>query len=422
MPARATSISSAETSADGTRRMPAGPAGTSAFSRPGRGFGAEDRHGSGVRHGRGDGPEADPLGDAEAVGELDDGVGHGPPAVVRLRADEHEEVAVGDAGPADHELGPGQLGEPAVDDLERGPAGAVVEERVRVEGRDDRGLAGDLLERGRGRGAGIDPAVERGEDGRGDEVARVVEGVQAHADRIGLTGRLPSPAVEAGAGRPVSRPAEDLAARDDEPAVGLGGPAVPRVGDPRQLLAVGEASLEGVGRECGAGHPVCPETAPPGAVVGRREAPRATPRASRPRTRPRAPTRGAADPRPARRRCAWRRPRRAPASGPGRGRPDTRPSRRSRCRGPRRARPARQTRRISRSAATGSARCWRTWCAWTTSKRGGVEAERVGVADRVGHGSRPRRRRPRSGRRPAAPRRRRRRRPGPAPRHGRGRG
>ena len=171
---------------------------------PGRGFRAEDRHGSGMRHGRGDRPEADPLGDAQTVGELDDGVGHGPPAIVRLRADEHEEVAVGDAGPADHELGPGQLGEPAVDDLERGTAGAVVEERVRVEGRDDRGLAGDLLERGRGRRTGIDPAVERGEEGRGDEVARVVEGVQAHADRIGLTGRLPSPATGAGAGRAVS--------------------------------------------------------------------------------------------------------------------------------------------------------------------------------------------------------------------------
>ena len=46
-------------------------------------------------HGRGDRPEADPLGDAQPMGELDDGVGHGPPAIVRLRADEHEEVAVG---------------------------------------------------------------------------------------------------------------------------------------------------------------------------------------------------------------------------------------------------------------------------------------------------------------------------------------
>ena len=90
------------------------------------------------------------------------------PAVVGLRADEHEEVAVADAGPADHELGPGQLGEPAVDDLERRAAGAVVEERVRVERRDDRRLAGDLLERRRGRGTRRRPSrrTRRGGSGR----------------------------------------------------------------------------------------------------------------------------------------------------------------------------------------------------------------------------------------------------------------
>ena len=159
----------------------------------------------GVGHGRGDRPEADPLGDAEPMGEVDDRVGDGAPAVVGLRADEHEEVAVGDAGPAEDELGPGQLREPAVDDLERRAAGAVVEERVGVEGGDDRRLAGDLLERRRGRRAGVHPAVEGGEEGRGDEVAGVVEGVQAHADRIGLVGRLPSPRPGHGPA-PVSQP------------------------------------------------------------------------------------------------------------------------------------------------------------------------------------------------------------------------
>ena len=98
------------------------------------------------------------------------------PAVVGLRADEDEQVALVEPGPAQHELGPGQLGQPAVDDLERRPARPIVEQPVGVEGRHDLAVVGQDPERRRRRRPGIDPAVEGGEHHRRDEVAGVVAG------------------------------------------------------------------------------------------------------------------------------------------------------------------------------------------------------------------------------------------------------
>ena len=84
-----------------------------------------------------------------------------------------------------------ELGQPAVDDLERRAPGAIIEQLVRVERRHDRSLlAEELGERDGGGVAGIDPAIERADECRCDEVARIAgtprggQRVQAHARRI----------------------------------------------------------------------------------------------------------------------------------------------------------------------------------------------------------------------------------------------
>src|SRR6185503_6233417 len=84
-----------------------------------------------------------------------------------------------------HELVPGQGREPPIDDLERWPPSAVVEEEIRVERRDDLAVVGQDVERGGGGGARIDPAVEGGEQDRVDQLAAVYQLVQAHRGIIG---------------------------------------------------------------------------------------------------------------------------------------------------------------------------------------------------------------------------------------------
>ena len=133
---------------------------TSPRRRPGRRLGSEDRHGPGVGNGRRDRPEADPLGHLERAGELDDVGGERPPAVVGFRADEDQEVAFADADAAHDELVPGQLGQLAVDDLERRATRAIVEEDVGIEPGDHRRVVDQVLERRRRGGPGVDPAVE----------------------------------------------------------------------------------------------------------------------------------------------------------------------------------------------------------------------------------------------------------------------
>ena len=142
MPAAATSISSADTSADGTRSVPAGPAMTSPRSSPGAASVPMIGTGRVCGTAAGIAPEADPLGDAEPARQLDHVGGERPPAVVGLGPDEDEEVALVEPGPAQDELGPGQLGEPPVDDLERRTARPVVEQQVGVERRDDVAVVG----------------------------------------------------------------------------------------------------------------------------------------------------------------------------------------------------------------------------------------------------------------------------------------
>ena len=120
----------------------------------------------------------------ELVRERDRVVRELAPAVVGLGARQDEDVAVADPPGHDVEVRPLQLGEVAVLDAQRGPASAVVEQRVAVDRRD----AGAALceERGRARGsrARVDPRVERDDHQWLDELLMVEDAVEAHADSI----------------------------------------------------------------------------------------------------------------------------------------------------------------------------------------------------------------------------------------------
>ncbi len=75
---------------------------------------------------------------------------------------------------------PGQRGQSSIDDLKRRPSGAIVEQPVGIEARHDRSVLGESFERRGCRRAGVDPTVERGDERGCDEIARIVEGVEAH--------------------------------------------------------------------------------------------------------------------------------------------------------------------------------------------------------------------------------------------------
>ena len=164
---------------------PGGPGRTSALSRPGADSVPDDRHRPGVRHRGRDGPEADPLGDAEALDDLDDRGGELAPAVVRLGAGEDEDVALGEPA-SGASSARARSARPAGRRRCRGSVGASgsrTADRRRTWRRPSR--PGQVLGRGRGRRAAVDPAVERGDDRRRDEVLRLVEMVEAHEPRIG---------------------------------------------------------------------------------------------------------------------------------------------------------------------------------------------------------------------------------------------
>ena len=146
--------------------------------------------------------------DPELPGELDDGVGELPPAVVGLRAGQDEQVALTDPRGSQEELRPDDLGQPAVHDVERGPARPVVEEAVRLEPGDHPGVGRERAERGRRGRARIDPAIEGGDETRGDRVARIDHLIEAHGPRIGDGGYTPrtrAPHIGATKGRIVAK-------------------------------------------------------------------------------------------------------------------------------------------------------------------------------------------------------------------------
>ena len=123
--------------------------------------------------------------DPEPAGEVDHVGRELAPAVVGFRPDEDEQVAFLEPRPAQDEARPGELGQAPVDDLERWAARSIVEQLVGVEGRDRRAVVGEDGQRGRGRRARIDPAIERGDQDGRDQIAGIVKRVQAHPRRIG---------------------------------------------------------------------------------------------------------------------------------------------------------------------------------------------------------------------------------------------
>ncbi|HTH04692.1 MAG TPA: hypothetical protein VL916_02435, partial [Ilumatobacteraceae bacterium] len=82
-------------------------------------------------------------------------------------------LVIDESHATDDELRPRQLSEPPIDDLQRGPACAVVEQRIGVERRDIDRLIEQLFERRRRCATGIDPAVERGDQDRREQVAGI---------------------------------------------------------------------------------------------------------------------------------------------------------------------------------------------------------------------------------------------------------
>ena len=185
MPASATRISSMEIAADGTRSSPSVRIHAAGQDRR-PGGGADDRDGAGVRHGGGDRAEADPFGDVQTLDELDDRVRQLTPAVVGLRPAEQQQVAAFDRRVPDGQLGPGQLGQPAVADLQRRPPGAVVEQRVGIELGHDRAAVTERLDRRRRGLAGVHPRIERDDDRRGDDLDRFDQPIQRHGKSIRL--------------------------------------------------------------------------------------------------------------------------------------------------------------------------------------------------------------------------------------------
>jgi hypothetical protein len=135
-----------------------------------------------MRHRGRDRPEADPLGHAEPSRELDEIGGERPPPIIRLVTGEQQQVAPLDRHGAEHELGPRELRQPAVHDVERRPAGSIVVELVVVPRGDDAGARRELGHGRRRRRARVDPSVERGDERRRDEVRGLdlVELVQGH--------------------------------------------------------------------------------------------------------------------------------------------------------------------------------------------------------------------------------------------------
>ena len=160
-----------------------------------------------MRHGRWDRAETDPLADAEGSGGFAHRARETRPAVVRLGSDEDEEVASSGADEPDPELRPVELGQAAVDDVERRSSSTVVEDAVGVEGDHDLTAGRD---QGRSRGCGaarVDPAIERDDQRWRRERPGVPELKERHADRIGA-GRDAAP----------DWAARDSAAREPSPA------------------------------------------------------------------------------------------------------------------------------------------------------------------------------------------------------------
>jgi hypothetical protein len=122
-----------------------------------------------VGHGCRDGAQADPLHHPELERDLQHVLRQLAPPEVGLGAGQHEEITRSVPGSLQCEVGPHQLGQLPVEDVEDGPARAIVVQGVGIERGHGLAVATDEHAR-RGRCArGVDPPVERRDDGGSDE-------------------------------------------------------------------------------------------------------------------------------------------------------------------------------------------------------------------------------------------------------------
>ena len=163
----------------------------------GRGRGDRHRDRAGVGDRGRVGAQADDHAGAEPLGQVERGLGEGPPRVVGLGAEQEQQVVAGfvDAG-AQLEARPRQTGVHAVDQVHHGPAGAVIEQGVRVER--GHGVRVDAAEQRLGGGGGgvprVDPALEDHDHDGVLERRLVVEFVQ-HRDQASIRSRASSDAL-----------------------------------------------------------------------------------------------------------------------------------------------------------------------------------------------------------------------------------
>ena len=146
-----------------------------------------------MRHGGGDGADADPLHDPEAKAEIHHVQPELLPAEVGLWPTESEHVAAAGVCKADHELVPGKLCECPVDDIQHRSARSVVVQQIGVEGSDGLSLCGDVTHCRCCRPGCVDPPIERhDEDGCHKGVWRSLQVVEGHGPSIVWPAHWPS--------------------------------------------------------------------------------------------------------------------------------------------------------------------------------------------------------------------------------------
>ena len=160
MPPWPTAMSNTEIAADGTRSSPSGPGRTLPLRRPGRD--SVPRTGTGRVCGTAAGMApieihcatcSDLATSSHIRGQL-------APAEVGLRAGQHHDVAPAETAVAQRQLGPLEAQRPPINDVERGPARAVVVQDIVLERRQRLAAFGQRGGRRRGGRPGIDPGVE----------------------------------------------------------------------------------------------------------------------------------------------------------------------------------------------------------------------------------------------------------------------
>ena len=189
MPVADAVSSRTDSAADGTRSRPSGPWRIPDGSRPDADAVARIGTGRVCGTAAGMAPRRRPARRPQPPGERHHVVGQLPPAVVGLGAGQDEELALADRGGGERQRRPLERASAGRRRC-RGWAGARGSRRSHRRRRWRPGAAiGELRRRRRPRRAGIDPALEGGDEHRRGEAWVLVDPIQRHASRI--RGRRP---------------------------------------------------------------------------------------------------------------------------------------------------------------------------------------------------------------------------------------